>query len=202
MSELLKPRAEWQQPGRLALPVPALCQVAHTLCRAVIELVRRHGPAYLRLMRLAVAVPAGTPRQDLAIGRIQPLSEGRDAVLPVSGLTVAPAVVAVEMLRAEGVAVAVANVHTLKPFDTACVRDIAQTHKLIVTVENRSVIGGLRSAVAELMAEGGTSARLLRLGVQDCFAEGAVMAYLFEKHGLSATGIATTLRTALAGVGR
>ena len=81
-------------------------------------------------------------------------------------------------------------------------RDIAQTHKLIVTVENHSVIGGLGSAVAEVMAEVGTGARLLRLGVQDCFAEGASTAWLFEKHGLSATGIAASLRSALVGVQR
>jgi transketolase len=71
-----------------------------------------------------------------------------------------------------------------------------------VTVENHSVIGGLGSAVAEVMAEAGTGARLLRLGVLDRFAEGASIAYLFEKHGLSATGIAAALRTALAGAQR
>ena len=161
-----------------------------------------HGPVYLRMTRAAAALPVGTPWQGLAIGRIQPLSEGRDAVLLASGLTVAPATAAVAMLRAEGFAVALANVHTLKPLDTAYVRDIAQTHPLIVTVENHSVIGGLGSAVAEVMAEVGTGARLLRLGVQDCFAEGASTAYLFEKHGLSAIGIAASLRAALAGVGR
>ena len=160
------------------------------------------GPVYLRMTRAAAALPQGTPWQELAIGRIQPLSEGRDAVLLASGLTVDPAKAAVEMLRAEGVEVALANVHTLKPFDSAYVRDVAHTHRLIVTVENHSVIGGLGSAVAEVMAEAGTGARLLRLGVQDHFAEGASTAYLFEKHGLSAAGIAASLRTALAGVRR
>lgn len=157
------------------------------------------GPVYLRMTRAVAALPAGTPWQELALGRIQPLSEGRDAVLLASGLTVEPAKAAVEMLRAEGFAVALANVHTLKPFDSACVRDIAHMHRLIVTVENHSVIGGLGSAVAEVMAEAGTGARLLRLGVQDRFAEGASTAYLFEKHGLSAAGIAASLRAALAG---
>lgn len=159
-----------------------------------------HGPVYLRMTRAVAALPAGTPWQELALGRIQPLSEGRDAILLASGLTVEPAKAAVEMLRADGVAVALANVHTLKPFDAAYVRDIAHTHRLIVTVENHSVIGGLGSAVAEVMAEAGTGARLLRLGVQDRFAEGASTAYLFEKHGLSAVGIAASLRSALAGV--
>jgi transketolase len=144
-------------------------------------------------------LPAGTPWQPLEIGRIQPLSEGRDALLLASGLTVEPARAAAELLRADGLAVAVANVHSLKPFDAAYVRAAARTHKLVVTVENHSIIGGLGSAVAEVIAEGGTGARLLRLGVQDCFAEGASTGYLFEKHGLSAAGIAGALRSALAG---
>lgn len=160
------------------------------------------GPVYLRMTRAAVALPPGTPWQALTLGRIQPLSEGRHAVLLASGLTVEPARAAAQMLRAEGLEVAVANVHSLKPFDSAYVRDVARTHKLMVTVENHSVIGGLGSAVAEVMAEAGTGARLLRLGVQDCFAEGASTAYLFEKHGLSATGIAAALRSALAGAAR
>lgn len=158
------------------------------------------GPVYLRMTRAVAALPEGTPWQALEIGRIQPLAEGHDAVLLASGLTVAPAMAAVNSLRAEGISVALANVHTLKPFDAAHVRGLAHSHRLIVTVENHSVIGGLGSAVAEVMAEAGTGARLLRLGVQDRFAEGASTAYLFDKHGLSATGIAASLRAALPGV--
>lgn len=165
---------------------------------AVRAAANHRGPVYLRMTRAATALAAGTPWQELVIGRIQPLSQGRDAVLLASGLTVEPAKAAAEMLGAEGLKVAVANVHSLKPFDAAYVRDIAQTHKLIVTVENHSVIGGLGSAVAEVMSEAGTGARLLRLGVQDRFAEGASTAFLFEKHGLSARGIAAALRSALA----
>lgn len=166
---------------------------------AVRAAAAHQGPVYLRLLRAAAALAPGTPWEDLEIGRIQPLSEGRDALILASGMTVEPARQAAQLLRAEGLAVAVANVHTLKPFDEAFVRDAAQRHRLIVTVENHSIIGGLGSAVAEVLAEAGSGTRLLRLGVQDCFAEGASTAYLFERHGLSGPGIAQALRPALQG---
>ncbi len=166
---------------------------------AVRAAAAHQGPVYLRLLRAAAALAPGTPWEDLEIGRIQPLTEGSDALILASGMTVEPARHAAQLLRAEGLAVGVANVHTLKPFDAGFVRAAAQRHRLIVTVENHSIIGGLGSAVAEVLAEAGSGTRLLRLGVQDCFAEGASTAYLFERHGLSGPGIAQALRPALQG---
>jgi transketolase len=164
---------------------------------AVRAAAAHRGPVYLRMTRAAAALPAGTSWQELEIGRIQPLEEGGDALLLASGLTVEPARDAAAALRKQGLQVAVANVHTLKPFDAAFVRDAARSHRLLVTVENHSIVGGLGSAVAEVLAEAACGARLLRLGVKDCFAQGASTAYLFERHGLSAAGIADTVRAAL-----
>ena len=157
------------------------------------------GPVYLRLLRAASALPPGTPWEDLEIGKIQPLSEGHDALILASGLTVEPALQAATLLRAEGLAVGVANVHTLKPFDEAFVRDAARRYRLIVTVENHSIIGGLGSAAAEVLAEAGSGTPLLRMGVRDCFSEGASKAYLFDLHGLSGQGIANALGRAIQG---
>ena len=155
------------------------------------------GPVYLRLLRAASALPPGTPWEDLEIGKIQSLSEGRDALILASGLTVEPALQAAMLLRAEGMAVGVANVHTLKPFDEAFVQDAARRYRLIVTVENHSIIGGLGSAAAEVLAEGGSGTPLLRMGVRDCFSEGASKGYLFDLHGLSGQGIANALGRAI-----
>ena len=155
------------------------------------------GPVYLRMTRAAVALPEGTVMQPLEIGRIQLLLEGRDALVLASGLAVEQATRAVQSLRAEGLDIALANVHTIKPFDETFVREAAARHKLIVTVENHSIIGGLGSAVAEVLAEAGGGARLVRVGVRDTFAQGASTAFLFERHGLSASGIAATLRAEL-----
>ena len=155
------------------------------------------GPVYLRMTRALAALPPGTPWQELQLGRIQPIEEGREVLLLASGLTMEPARQAAAALRAEGVSVALANAHTLKPFDAAYVRDAARIHRLIVTVENHSIVGGLGSAVAEVLAECGSPARLLRLGVKDQFAQGASTAWLFERHGLDANGIAGSVRAAL-----
>lgn len=166
------------------------------------------GPVYLRMLRAPAALPAGTPWEPLELGRIQPLEgieegvgvgvgKGGDALLIASGLMVEPARAAARALRAQGIAVAVANAHTLKPFDEAFVQAQARRHGLIVTVENHSIVGGLGSAVAEVLAEAGSGTRLLRLGVRDRFAQGASMPYLFERHGLTAAGIADAVRAAL-----
>lgn len=155
------------------------------------------GPVYLRLQRATAALPVGTPMEPLALGRIQPLRSGRDALLLASGLTVQPALAARELLAAQGIDAGVANVHTLKPLDEDFVRDAARGYPLLVTVENHSIVGGLGAAVAEVLAEAGTGTRLLRLGVRDAFAEGASLPYLFRKHGLDEQGITHSVVGAL-----
>jgi transketolase len=161
---------------------------------AVRAAANHRGPVYLRMLRAQAVLPPGTPWEPLEIGRIQPLAEGRDALVIASGLAVEPARQALQLLRAHGIEAGLANAHTIKPFDEAFVREQARRHRLIVTVENHSIIGGLGSAVAEVLAEAGSSTRLLRLGVRDRFAEGASMSYLFEHHGLSAAAIADAIR--------
>ncbi|WP_082322229.1 transketolase C-terminal domain-containing protein [Variovorax paradoxus] len=157
------------------------------------------GPVYLRLLRASAALPEGTPWEPLELGRIQPLDDGDgEALIVASGLMVEPAKAAARALRAQGIAVAVANAHTLKPFDEAFIQRQLARRRLIVTVENHSIVGGLGSAVAEVLAEAGAGTRLVRLGVRDRFAQGASMPWLFERHGLTAQGIADAVRAALA----
>lgn len=157
------------------------------------------GPVYLRLLRASAGLPEGTPWEPLELGRIQPLDDGDgEALIVASGLMVEPAKAAARALRAQGIAVAVANAHTLKPFDEAFIQRQLARRRLIVTVENHSIVGGLGSAVAEVLAEAGAGTRLVRLGVRDRFAQGASMPWLFERHGLTAQGIADAVRAALA----
>jgi transketolase len=158
------------------------------------------GPVYLRMLRAPAALPAGTPWEPLELGRIQPLEgieAGGDALVIASGLMVEPARAAAHALRAQGIAVGVANAHTLKPFDEAFVQAQARRYRVVLTVENHSIVGGLGSAVAEVLAEAGSGTRLVRLGVRDRFAQGASMPFLFERHGLTAAGIADAVRAAL-----
>jgi transketolase C-terminal domain/subunit len=111
---------------------------------------------------------------------------GSDVALLVSGIMVAPALAAARVLRAAGIATLVLNIPVIKPLDTATVLAVAAAAQTVITAENHSIIGGLGSAVAEVIAESGLPRPLHRLGLTDTYAEGARTAhYLFQKYGLS-----------------
>ena len=111
---------------------------------------------------------------------------GSDVALLVSGMMVAPALAAARVLRSAGIATLVLNIPVIKPLDTATVLAAAAATQTVITAENHSIIGGLGSAVAEVLAESALPRPLHRLGLQDTYAEGARTAtYLFQKYGLS-----------------
>jgi transketolase len=116
-----------------------------------------------------------------------------DVALLVSGMMVAPALAAARVLQAAGVVTVVVNIPVIKPLDTATVHAVARATRAVVTAENHTIIGGLGSAVAEVLAEAGLGRPLRRIGLQDTFAEGAKDApYLFTKYGLSTQHIVDT----------
>jgi transketolase len=116
-----------------------------------------------------------------------------DVALFVSGMMVAPALAAARVLRAAGAVTAVVNIPVIKPLDTATVLAIAERSAAVVTAENHTIIGGLGSAVAEVLAESGLGRPLRRIGLADTFAEGAKDApYLFTKYGMSTQHIVDT----------
>jgi transketolase len=157
------------------------------------------GPVYLRLKRGETPVIEGLDLP-LEIGRAQLLRGGSDAIVLASGLMVTLALEAADRLADEGIAVAVGNVHTLKPFDREFVIEHATATGAVVTVENHVLIGGLGAAVAECLATAGAAVPFERVGILDTFARGASAPTLFEEHGLTAAAIATKVRRAL-GVG-
>jgi transketolase C-terminal domain/subunit len=111
---------------------------------------------------------------------------GSDVALLVSGMVVAPALAAARVLRSAGIATVVLNIPVIKPLDTATILAAATVTQTVITAENHSIIGGLGSAVAEVLAEAALPRPLHRLGIQDTYAEGAKTAsYLFTKYGLS-----------------
>jgi len=111
---------------------------------------------------------------------------GSDVVLLVSGMMVAPALAAARVLRSAGIATVVLNIPVIKPLDAATVLAAAAATRTVITAENHSTIGGLGSAVAEVLAEAALPRPLHRLGLQDTYAEGAKTAsYLFTKYSLS-----------------
>lgn len=163
-------------------------------------LVNRHrGPAYLRLTRQNlpdVLSPEVTAENyDPAPLRfVGGDSHARVAVIATGG-TVGEALQASQKLKSQGTSIAVWNCTQIKPFDAHGIRNLASQSDLIVTVEDHSVIGGLGSCVAEALAEAANrSARLIRLGIQDTFGESGEPHELYEKHGISASAIASAIR--------
>jgi transketolase len=117
-------------------------------------------------------------------------------------MMVAPALAAARVLQAAGAVTVVVNIPVIKPLDTATVLAIAGATKAVVTAENHTIIGGLGSAVAEVLAEAGLGRPLRRIGLADTFAEGARDAsYLFTKYGLSTQHIVDAAWSVLDGPG-
>lgn len=143
------------------------------------------GPAYCRVLRGDVPVLFDTP---LELGRVRVLAEGGDLCLISSSVTTAEAMLAAQRLRAAGVSVAHLHASTLDPFDDPAVPETIARTGVVITLENHLVTGGLGSAVAELIAEQGLRARLVRLGARG-YASGGSQAYLFERHGLTAAAV-------------
>jgi transketolase len=154
-------------------------------------------PSYIRLTRQNVKDVNG-PGYEFRIGKAVELLPGRDVTIMVSGGTVFHAVDAAQSLTLEGIDAGVVNVHTLKPIDADMIVRSADTTGRIVTVEDHNIIGGLGSAVAEVLAEHGKG-RLTRLGLPDVFGESGSPADLYRKYRLDTPGIAAAVREALAG---
>jgi len=144
------------------------------------------GPVYIRM---GAFLPVHEKEYAFQIGRAVPLRSGSDATIVATGTMVRQALDAHDRLKERGVQAGVLDMHTIKPLDAAAVREAAQRTGHIVTAEEHSVIGGLGSAVAEVLAEAGVG-KLSRVGVQDTFCtEIASYPELCEMHGLTAAGI-------------
>ena len=102
---------------------------------------------------------------------------------------VAASLEAAKNLEADGINAEVINIHTIKPLDEDIIVESAKKTGKVITVEEHSIIGGLGSAVAEVLAEAGTACKLVRVGVQDVFGESGKPAELFAKYKIDADAI-------------
>lgn len=159
-------------------------------------LAKHEGPAYLRLTRQNLD-PVNNAEYQFHFGKGVTLKEGADAVVFATGGVVANSLAAARALEKEGKSVAVVNIHTIKPLDREIVTRFAKKTKNIFTAEDHNVIGGLGSAVAEVLAETGVGSRLIRLGVQDTYGESGSPEALYEKHGLNSQGLARSIKSNL-----
>ena len=154
------------------------------------------GPVYLRMKRPETAPGAFEP-QSLTIGKGVLRRAGGDLTIVAAGLCVAEALRAAELLAAEGCAASVVDMASIKPLDTELILERAASTGAIVTAENHSIIGGLGSAVAELLMEEGVGVPFTRVGVRDRFCEGGTTPYLMKKFGLDSGAIADAARAVL-----
>lgn len=159
------------------------------------QIVDHYGPVYIRLLRRN-AVKVFEEGETFELGKGKLMREGSDVSIFATGIMVAEAVEAVEELAKEGIHAELINIHTVKPLDEEMVLASVAKTGCAVTAENHSVIGGLGSAVAELLAEK-NPVPVKKVGVMDHFGEVGLTPYLKEKYGLTAKDIIAAARAAI-----
>lgn len=169
----------------------------HVEAMAAVEAAINHdGPVYLRFGRLAVPQIFDEDYK-FELGKGVTLAEGKDATIVATGLMVPYAVEARELLLKEGIDAGVINIHTIKPIDGELLTEAAKKTGAIVTAEEHNVIGGLGSAVAEVLAET-CPVPIKRVGTQDVFGRSGKPNELMELYGLTAENIAENVKQAIA----
>ena len=163
---------------------------------AVLEAARHEGPVYIRLGRLAIPT-VFNENYRFRIGKGQVLSDGDDVTVIATGLMVDEALQAKDILAKQGISARIVNMATIKPIDKNLIIESAKKTGCIVTAEEHSVIGGLGSAVAEVLSEE-CPTPLVRVGVGDTFGESGPAWELLKKYGLSAENIAKNAAIAIA----
>ncbi len=158
---------------------------AKAAVRAAIE---HEGPVYLRFGRLAVPVINDKPDYKFELGKGVVLREGKDVTIIATGLPVSECLAAADKLAAEGIDAKVINIHTIKPLDEELVLAAAKETGKVVTVEEHSVIGGLGSAVCDVLSEK-CPTKVMKIGINDTFGESGPAVELVKKYGLDADSI-------------
>ena len=157
--------------------------------KAAVKAAYEHqGPVYMRFGRLAVPVINDNEDYKFELGKGVVLREGKDVAIIATGLPVANCLEAAEKLAAEGIDAKVINIHTIKPLDEELIVAAAKETGKVVTVEEHSVIGGLGSAVCDVLCEQAPT-KVLKIGVNDTFGESGPAVELVKKYGLDADSI-------------
>lgn len=150
------------------------------------------GPMYIRIPKGPMKEIARPETSKFEIGKAEVLRKGTQVTLMAYGITVAEAMEAAALLEEQGISAGVINFSTIKPLDVDAVKQGIADTSLVVTVESHNVIGGLGSAVAEVIAEMGQG-KLHRIGMQDCFGTTASLSYQMKQHGLDSASLAKTV---------
>lgn len=164
--------------------------------QAIQAAAKYNGPVYIRMGRLDVPLLFGSD-YPFEIGKANVLKEGTDVAIMANGVMVAPALEAAEELAAAGISVSVVNVASVKPLDEETIVRVAKTTNAVVTAEEHNIIGGLGSAIAEVLAEKYPTP-MVRVGLKDTFGESGRPNELLEKYGLTKTNLVQAVHEVLA----
>jgi transketolase len=165
--------------------------------QAVPALAAHPGPTYMRLLRGAVPTVLDEYDYRFELGKAAELRGGRDVLFISTGLMTVRALTAAEELAADQVDVAVLHVPTIKPFDRETVLREAAKGRLVVTLENHSVVGGLAESVASCLAFAQQTARIIPIGLPDEFLPAGALPTLHDRYGLSVAAIKERVRREL-----
>ena len=154
---------------------------------AVEEISKMEGPVYLRLARLATPI-IYDEEQKFEIGKAVQIGNGTDATVFATGITVSEAIKAKEELANKGINIRVVDMHTIKPIDKEIIIKCAQETKKLISVEDHNIIGGLGSAISEVLTEE-CPTKLIRLGIKDTFGKSGKAEELMKYFEITAKNI-------------
>ena len=163
---------------------------------AVMAAAETEGPFYMRFGRAAVPVINDNPDYKFEVGKAVVLKDGTDIVIFANGVCVAEALGAAEKLAADGISAAVVNVHTVKPIDKDTILEFAKKTGRVFTAEEHSVIGGLGSAVCDVLSEE-YPVKVTKIGVYDRFGKSGPAGALMKEFELDAEGIYKKIKASL-----
>ena len=154
---------------------------------AVKEISKIDGPVYLRLARVKTGV-IYNKEQEFKIGKAIQIGEGTDATVFATGVTVEQALIAKKELKEKGIDIRVVDIHTIKPIDRDIIVKCAKETKKLISIEDHSIIGGLGSAISEVLTEE-YPCKLIRLGIKDSFGKSGKAEKLMDYFGITARSI-------------
>ena len=165
--------------------------------RAAVEAaINYNGPVYMRFGRLATPVFNDKETYKFELGKGVQLVDGSDVTVIATGLMVYESMVAAEALKAEGISARVINIHTIKPIDEEIIIKAARETGLIVTAEEHSVIGGLGSAVCDVVSAN-CPVKVVKIGVNDVFGYSGPAAALLKEFGLCSENVVKVVKEAV-----
>lgn len=177
------------------LTVMAPCD-ANAIRAAIPATLDHNGPVYFRAGRGREAVVYDTP-PEWRIGGSHKLRDGKHATVFAIGNLVKASLDAHDILSKEGIDLAVVDAYSIRPIDAPAILDAARANGIIFSAEEHNIMSGFGSAVAEVLATHGASAKLVRIGMPDAYSLLGPPTHLYKHYGLDGDGVANTIRTAL-----